>query len=89
MSVNAIDRAIEEAGGVKNLAKKLGEKPGTVSMWKNRGRVPVDKCPAVERALDGKVVCEELCPDVDWGYLRGTAQQIAIGRRSGTDRRAP
>ena len=27
----------------------------------------------VERASDGVVRCEDLRPDIDWAYLRGTA----------------
>jgi DNA-binding transcriptional regulator YdaS (Cro superfamily) len=26
----------------------------------------------IERETGGKVSCEELCPDVDWAYLRNT-----------------
>lgn len=26
----------------------------------------------IERESGGKVTCEELCPDVDWAYLRNT-----------------
>jgi DNA-binding transcriptional regulator YdaS (Cro superfamily) len=26
----------------------------------------------IERETGGKVTCEELCPDVDWAYLRST-----------------
>ena len=27
---------------------------------------PADRCPAIERALDGRVTCEDLRPDVRW-----------------------
>ena len=27
---------------------------------------------AIERESHGAVRCEDLCPDVDWAYLRGT-----------------
>jgi DNA-binding transcriptional regulator YdaS (Cro superfamily) len=37
------------------------------------GRKPGEKlCIAIERESAGKVRCEVLRPDVDWGYLRGT-----------------
>lgn len=29
-------------------------------------------CINIERESDGAVICEELRPDVDWAYLRGT-----------------
>jgi DNA-binding transcriptional regulator YdaS (Cro superfamily) len=43
-------------------------------MWKARGKVPAEHCPAIERATG--VRCEELRPDVPWEVLReqsGTA----------------
>lgn len=39
-------------------------------MWKSRGNVPAEHCPAIERATGGKVRCEELRPDVAWEVLR-------------------
>lgn len=66
-----LQKAFDAAGGPTALAALLGEKQSTVSNWKLRGRVPAEKCPDVER-LTG-VRCEELRPDVDWAYLRGTA----------------
>lgn len=32
---------------------------------------------AIERESAGAVTCEELRPDVDWAYLRGTAKREA------------
>lgn len=43
-----------------------------VHKWKSSG-VPAERCPAIERATGGKVVCEDLRADVDWAVLRGTA----------------
>jgi len=37
--------------------------------------------PAIERATKGAVRCEELRPDVDWAYLRGTAQPAETDKR--------
>lgn len=31
-------------------------------------------CLAIERETSGAVTCEDLRPDVDWAYLRGTAK---------------
>lgn len=31
-----------------------------------RRLTPPDRCPAIERATDGRVTCEELRPDVRW-----------------------
>lgn len=33
-------------------------------------------CIAIERESAGAVTCEELRPDVDWAYLRGTAKPL-------------
>ncbi len=48
-------------------------------MWKKRGRVPAEHCPAIERATGGAVRCEDLRPDIEWGVLRAppSAQQEA------------
>lgn len=34
-------------------------------------------CINIERESNGSVKCEELRPDVDWGYLRGTNSEEA------------
>lgn len=58
------------------LSRLLGVSPVVVSQWQNKHRqVPAARCPAIEKATGGLVTCEELRPDVDWGYLRGTAKQ--------------
>lgn len=50
----------------------------TVNQWVKGDRpVPAERCPQIERLTEGRVRCEELRPDVDWGYLRGTQQQEA------------
>jgi DNA-binding transcriptional regulator YdaS (Cro superfamily) len=44
---------------------------GAVWQWLDDGRkVPAEHCPAIERATDGAVRCEELRPDIDWAVLR-------------------
>jgi len=37
----------------------------------------------LERETDGAVTCEEMRPDVDWSYLRGTAPRAAGAFRPG------
>ena len=76
-----LSRAIKAAGSVEKLAKMMTlHGPGglsrmTVYLWARPGkRVPAEYCPDIER-LTG-VTCEELRPDVNWGYLRGTKQVI-------------
>lgn len=44
-----------------------------VEHWLKTGAVPPERCIAIEKATHGAVRCEEMRPDVDWAYLRGTA----------------
>lgn len=62
----------QERGRGSKLAEDLGVTPTTVSEWAAAKKsVPAERCPAIERATDGRVRCEDLRPDVDWAYLRG------------------
>jgi DNA-binding transcriptional regulator YdaS (Cro superfamily) len=70
--MEALNKAIAIAGTQSSLASALGVVPQVVHNWLVRGNVPADHCPAIERATKGAVRCEDLRPDVDWGYLRGT-----------------
>lgn len=55
------------------FAKALGVPPALISQWKTGDRqVPAERCPDIERLTDGLVRCEDLRPDVDCAYLRGT-----------------
>jgi DNA-binding transcriptional regulator YdaS (Cro superfamily) len=59
--MNAFDRAIEAAGGVSALAKKLGVKQPRVSNWRTRG-VPAEFAIPIERAVEGAVTRAEISP---------------------------
>lgn len=62
-----------ERGRASRLAETLNVTPVTVSEWSSgKKRVPAERCPEIERATFGAVRCEDLRPDVDWTYLRGT-----------------
>lgn len=63
-----LEEAIQKAGGVTALASRIGVAASAPSMWKARGRVPAEHCPAIERETG--VRCEELRPDMDWAVLR-------------------
>lgn len=72
-TVTAIKRAIDILGGPVKAAEML--KVGryqNIQQWALAGSVPPKYCPAIERATNGQVRCEDLRPDVDWGYLRST-----------------
>ena len=66
--VSPLEEAITAAGGVGALAARIGVAPSAPSMWKQRGRVPAEHCPSIERETG--VRCERLRPDVAWDVLR-------------------
>lgn len=75
--MNAIEKAIDLLGtpAIARLYKPALS-PQAVHKW-IATRVPADRCPAIERATGGAVRCEDLRPDVDWAYLRGTNKEAA------------
>lgn len=62
--MDALQLAIDAAGGVGKLADSLGVRQSVVSNWKARGRVPAARCPYIEAATT--VPCERLRPDLEW-----------------------
>lgn len=63
-----------ERGRAASLASALGISPVMVSQWvSGLKKVPAERCPAIERATGGAVLCEELRPDVEWQVLREQA----------------
>lgn len=74
MNNKALIDACAKVGGQASLARLLGVKPPSVNQWVKSGRpVPAERCPSIERATAGAVRCEDLRPDIDWGYLRASA----------------
>lgn len=67
-----LEKAIREAGGQAALARLIDTVPQVVNNWLRRGNVPAEYCPGIEKALAGRVRCEDIRPDVDWSYLRST-----------------
>lgn len=49
MDKSPVDLAIDAAGSLSELARRLGVDPQVVVNWRKRG-IPVDKVPAVEQA---------------------------------------
>lgn len=55
------------------LARSLGVTPGAVNQWVSGATtIRVERCIQIEKATHGQVKCEDLRPDVDWAYIRGT-----------------
>lgn len=74
-TVNAIRRAIDLLDGPVKAAETLNVgRYQTVQQWILSGSIPPKYCPAIEKATGGQVRCEDLRPDVDWGYLRTTCR---------------
>lgn len=78
--MKAIEQAISIAGNATRLAKALNVSTQAVCFWRDGARsIPAERCPDIERFTQGTVRCEELRPDVDWGYLRrrsGAAKKV-------------
>lgn len=71
----ALIRAAELLGGQAAVAAACGFNDRRhVWPWFNTSRrVPAEHCPAIEKATNGAVRCEELRPDVAWSVLREAA----------------
>lgn len=66
-----LEMAAAVVGTQARLSKLLGVEKGALSQWKMPGRnIPADKCGAIERLTGGRVDCETLRPDLDWGIYR-------------------
>lgn len=67
--MNQIGRAAELVGGITKLAAVLGVTPQAVVFWRDgKRRLPVEACPAIERATHGAVGRKDLRPD-DWQLI--------------------
>lgn len=69
---------ITALGGPTAVARMLGIKPPSVIGW--AGRIPPDRCPAIERAIGGRVTCEELRGDITWQRVPDPAWPHPQGR---------
>jgi DNA-binding transcriptional regulator YdaS (Cro superfamily) len=68
--MEALISAINLLGGQSALSRELNTTPQAVHNWLARKSLPAEHCPAIERATNGQVRCEDLRPDVDWAVLR-------------------
>ncbi|WP_374537619.1 transcriptional regulator [Chitinimonas taiwanensis] len=60
-------------GSQRKLAKSLGISPQALGKWLRNGP-PMERCPDVEIATNGRVRCEQLRPDLaeKFTYLRNS-----------------
>lgn len=75
MNTEQILKMFADAGGRAVVMRACRVSSSAVGNWLMRGRIPVEHCPTLERLTSGRWRCEEMCPDVEWGYLRGTAKR--------------
>lgn len=66
------------------FARLLGVSQGTVGYWLHNKLPTLERAIQIEKITGGKVRCEDLRPDVDWAYLRGTA--TAVGENTPAER---
>lgn len=74
----ALKEACINFGGQALMARYLGVSPPTINQWVSGVRpIPAERCLEIEKITKGVVTCEELRPDVDWAYLRGTTSHLS------------
>ena len=54
------------------FARLLGVTQGAIAFWLHNKPPTIERAIQIEKLTEGKVTCEELRPDVDWEYLRGS-----------------
>lgn len=59
-----LDKAISIVGSQQLLADALKIKSPSISEWKSRGRVPVERCVDIETVTAGAVTRYDLRPDI-------------------------
>lgn len=61
--MNPVDKAIDAAGSLNELARRLKVEPQVIVNWRKRG-VPGKRCRDVEAATKGVVTVHELQPEI-------------------------
>lgn len=70
------EKLLSEPSLRRQLAGFMNLTVGAVNQWASGRRPwPADRCIQVEKFTSGDIRCEDLRPDVDWAYLRGTDKQ--------------
>jgi DNA-binding transcriptional regulator YdaS (Cro superfamily) len=64
MPIESLDKAIAVLGSQDALADALFIKSPSISGWRDRQRVPAERCIAIELATGGVVTRYQLRPDV-------------------------
>lgn len=64
MDTRALDQAIAAFKTQDAFAAVLGVRSASISGWRKRGKVPAERCVAIEQATHGQVTRYQLRPDV-------------------------
>ena len=74
----ALRVAVEIVGSQGELAKLVGVSKAAMSqaVRDEKRQIPAHWCPAIEKATARQVRCEQLRPDVDWGYVRAGKDRL-------------
>lgn len=73
----AFEAACKLCGSQQKLAEALGVTAAAVNhVVMGRRSIPAAWCPVIEKLTQGKVVCEQLRPDVAWGVVRENGTRI-------------
>jgi DNA-binding transcriptional regulator YdaS (Cro superfamily) len=76
MPIESLDLTIKILGSQDNLAAALGIKSPSITGWKDRKRVPAERCLAIEAVTRGAVTRHDLRPDV-FGEAPAKQQQVS------------
>lgn len=69
---NPLEQAVSHAGGVAHLAKACKVSVVAVYKWLKKGYPPVERCQAIEKAVQGRVTRFDLLPPAFTGKKRKT-----------------
>ena len=73
-SLTAIQEAIKGGGGPAKISRECGVSVQAVCFWRDGERaLGPEHAITLEKLNGGRVRCEQMLPEVDWEYLRGTA----------------
>lgn len=71
----ALRKAVSIVGSQSKLAREIGKglTQSHIHYWlKNATVVPAHYCPDIEQIVNRAVMCEELNPTVNWGFIRNS-----------------
>jgi DNA-binding transcriptional regulator YdaS (Cro superfamily) len=76
-----LDHATQILGTQEALAAALGIKSPSISEWRKRGKVPPERCIAIEQATEGAVTRYELRPDIFGEAPKAAAAIVQLAER--------